>query len=199
MTSDLPTRCKCSGVRGIARSVSPRTVNHAVCYCRDCRAFLHWLERDELLDDHGGTEIIQLGRSRLEIEEGHDQIQCMRLSPKGLHRWYAQCCKTPLANTLPAIPFAGVARAVFDVRADDGESTFGPVMSGHVRQAIGGAPPDAKLRLRDAVHITRLLASWALRGLGHPTPFFDRKNRPVVTPRVLTTAERQQLREHPRA
>jgi len=186
-------------VRGVARSVSPDTVNHAVCYCHDCRAFLHWLERDELLDAHGGTKIIQLGRSRLEIEEGRDQIQCMRLSPKGMHRWYAQCCKTPLANTLPAIPFAGVSRALFDVSADDDESTFGPVMYGNARQAIDDAPPEARLRLRDAVHVTRLLASWALRRLGHPTPFFDKENRPVVTPRVLTTAERQHLREHPRA
>jgi hypothetical protein len=200
MTFDIPIRCKCGRVRGIARGVGPRTVNRSVCYCHDCRGFLHWLERDDLVDARGGTEIIQLARSRLEIEEGTDQIQCVRLSPKGLHRWYAQCCKTPLANTVPLIPFAGVARGLFDLSATSDESTLGRrVMSAHVGAAVGGSPPGTGLTLRDALRLTRLLATWAVRRLGHPTPFFDRKNRPVVTPYVLTDAERQKLRAHPRA
>jgi hypothetical protein len=199
MAGDIPIRCRCGRVRGIAREISPRTVNRAVCYCHDCRAFAHWLERDDLLNARGGTDLIQLARSRLEMTEGADQIRCMRLSPKGLHRWYAECCRTPLGNTIPRIPYVGVVRSAFELPLDDDASRFGEAISSSVRSAVGGPPPGAGLTFRGVVHVTRLLASWAVRGLGHPTPFFDRKNQPTVTPRVLTASERQKLREHPRA
>ncbi len=199
MTSDVPIHCKCGRVRGVARDVGPRTVNRSVCYCHDCRAYMHWLEREDLLDERGGTEIIQLARARLEITEGGDQIRCMRLSRKGMHRWYAQCCRTPLGNTVPRIPFIGVARTAFDLPRADDASRFGGAMASSVRSAVGGPPPGAGLTVRSIARVIRLLASWAVRGLGHPTPFFGRNNRPTVTPQVLTSAERQELREHPRA
>jgi hypothetical protein len=160
---------------------------------------VHWLERDDLLDERGGTEVIQLARARLEITEGADQIRCVRLSKKGMHRWYAQCCRTPLGNTIPWVPFVGLVRSAFEVPHADDASTFGTVLSSWVRAAVGGPPAGAGLTLGGLVHVTSLLASWALHGLGHPTPYFDRKNRPTVTPQILTVAERQKLREHPRA
>jgi hypothetical protein len=199
MTADIPIRCKCGRVRGVARGVGPRTVNRAVCYCHDCRAFAHWLEREDLLDARGGTAINQLARARLEITEGADEIRCMRLSAKGLHRWYAECCRTPLGNTIPRIPYIGVVRSAFEAPPADDLSTFGEEMAAHVGAAVGGPPPGAKLTFRSLAHVTGLLASWFFRGLGHPTPFFDRNNRPTVAPRVLTGEERQKLREHPRA
>jgi hypothetical protein len=199
VTSDIPIRCQCGRVRGVARAVGPGTVNRAVCYCHDCRAFAHWLGRDELLDDHGGTDIVQLARTRLEITQGADQIRCMRLSPNGLHRWYAACCRTPLGNTIPRIPYVGLERRAFEIPSADDASTFGATMASWVGSAVGGPPPGAGLTVRGVLHITRLLASWAVHRLGHPTPFFDRKNRPTVTPEVLAPAERQKLRDHPRA
>jgi hypothetical protein len=169
-----------------------------VCYCHDCRAFVHWLKRDDLLDAHGGTDLVQLARARLEIIEGSSEIRCMRLSSKGLHRWYADCCRTPLGNTIPRIPYIGIVRSVFELPAANEISTFGPTSALNVRSAVGGPPP-ARPVLRGAAHVILLLAGWALRGLGHPTPLFDRENRPTVTPRVLTAEERQTLRDHSRA
>lgn len=198
MTSDVPIRCQCGRVRGMARDVRPRTVNRAVCYCHDCRAFAHWLAREDLLDARGGSEIIQLARGRLEITEGGDRLRCVRLSPKGMHRWYAECCRTPLGNTLPRIPFVGVVRSTFELPGTDTAATFG-VITSQFGPAIGGPPPGARFTVRGIAHVLRLVASWTVRGLGHPTPFFDRKNRPTATPRILTDAERQKLCEHPRA
>jgi uncharacterized protein DUF6151 len=199
MTSDVPIRCKCGRVRGVVREVGPRTVNRAVCYCHDCRAYVHWLERDDLLDARGGSEIIQLARARLEIAEGIDQVRCMRLSPKGMHRWYAECCRTPLGNTIPRIPYLGVVRGAFEVSPANDASTFGETIATNVGSAVGGPPPGAGLTFRGVAHLIRLLANWVIRRLGHPTPFFDRNNRPTVTPHVLTARERQKLREHSRA
>jgi hypothetical protein len=199
VTCDVPVRCSCGRVRGIAKDVGPRTVNRAVCYCHDCRAYVHWLERDDLLDARGGTEIIQLARARLEIADGADQLRCVRLSPRGLHRWYAQCCRAPLGNTIPWLPFVGVARSAFDLPAADDAATFGQLMASQVTSAVGGRPTGAGLTVRGIAHVISLLATWAVRGLGHPTPFVDRANRPTVTPQVLTASERDKLRQHPRA
>jgi hypothetical protein len=191
---DIPVQCQCGHVRGLAREVSPRTVNNSVCYCHDCRAFSLWLGRGELLDPHGGAPIVQLARSRLEITAGFDQVLCMRLSPKGMHRWYAACCRTPLGNTLPSIPFVGLARSTLQIAEADLLPRLGPVMFAQANEAPGGRPPGTRLSVRRLLHVLRLIAAWLLRGRGHPTPFFDRHNRPVKPPQVLTSSEREALR-----
>src|SRR5262249_21727063 len=112
----------------------------------------------------------------LEFTEGADQVRCMRLSPKGNHRWYAECCRTPLGNTIPWIPYVGVVRSAFESPSADDASTFGKVLVSNVGSAVGGPPPGVGLTFRGVAHVTRLLASWAMRGLGHPTPLFDREN-----------------------
>ena len=71
---------------------------------------MHFLERGELMDEWGGSEVFQTTPARIEFTQGADQLACMRLSPKGLMRWYARCCNTPIANTLPSpgMAFAGI-------------------------------------------------------------------------------------------
>lgn len=49
---DLPLRCSCGALRGVLRGMSPARGNRVVCYCRDCQAFAHFLDRDEILDAH---------------------------------------------------------------------------------------------------------------------------------------------------
>jgi hypothetical protein len=196
LPTDLAVRCRCGAVRGTAREVSPRTVSRSVCYCRDCRAFARWLDRLDLLDAAGGTEIVQLGRARLEISSGVDRLRCVRLSQRGMHRWYSECCRTPLGNTIPRIPFVGLARAALDVPRDGDELLFGEPIGSDPASALGPALPGPGPRA--IARVVRLMTTWALRRLGHPTPFFDRHNRPTVAPRVLTPAERDALRDPPR-
>ena len=43
-----------------ARNASPEAVNRMVCYCDDCQAFVHYLGHADLLDAHGGTDIVQM-------------------------------------------------------------------------------------------------------------------------------------------
>lgn len=198
-TRDLGLRCECGRVRGVLRGVAPSTTNRAVCYCHDCRAFAHWLDREALLDGRGGADIVQVARARLEITEGRDQLRCMRLTDRGMHRWYAGCCRFPLANTIPVAPFAGVPRQAIEVEIADLEPTFGPILYTNLDGAVGGRPPGARMSLRRLAHVSALLAGWLARGLGQPTPFFDASNRPIVEPEVLGAAEREALRSHPRA
>jgi len=41
--SNLPLRCRCGRVRGVANEVAPSAGFRFVCYCKDCRAFARFL------------------------------------------------------------------------------------------------------------------------------------------------------------
>src|SRR5262245_27846255 len=109
MSMQVELRCRCGEVRGLLKSPSSQTVNRVVCYCDDCQAFAHQLRRADLLDAHGGTDIIQVAPAALELVQGKSRIAGLRLTPKGLYRWHTTCCHTPVGNTVsPAIPFVGI-------------------------------------------------------------------------------------------
>jgi hypothetical protein len=196
--ADVDWKCRCGTVRGRVAELAPDTANRCICYCHDCRAFVHWLGRDDLLDPHGGVDIVQVARARLTITEGRDRLRCLRLTPKGLHRWYVDCCKTPVANTMPRVPFAGISSSALD---DRGRALLPDPDLIHGKSAVGGVPPGASstLSLRAIARPGKLFASWLARGLGQPSPLFDRSERPTVEPRILSPAERDELRRHPRA
>lgn len=172
--------------------------------CDDCQTYAHYLGRsEEILDAHGGTEIFQMRPSQLRLTEGTDNLRCVRLSPKGLMRWYAGCCKTPVGNTLSSakVPFVGVFH-LFMHHEDGGPSRdeiLGP-LRGKVqgRFSRGEMPADAH-RTAPAGLILRagwfLLGGW-IRGQQRPSPFFDAAGRCVVEPTILTLEERERLRQN---
>lgn len=178
---------------------APATVNRVVCYCDDCQAFAHHLGRADLLDAHGGTDIVQVAPATLAFYRGDEHIVGLRLTPKGLYRWYASCCNTPLGNTVtPGIPFVGVVAQAF--QGDDGrgpDAYFGPPIGAIMGKfAVGQAPPGSTgLQLGLLFRAIRKVLGWRLRGRAWPHPFFDREtgapSRPVST---LEPAAREALR-----
>jgi hypothetical protein len=181
--------------------MSPDAGNHAICYCDDCQAFARFLGRDDILDEHGGTEIFQTTPARVKLTSGVANLRCMRLSEKGMHRWYAACCRTPVGNTLGAarLPFVGLIHS-FIGDATDGRSrdeVLGPVIErGHGRRAIGGKPPGASetASLRFVLRAVRKLLWGLFTGEHRPSPFFDlATGKPVVVPEVLGHDERARL------
>ncbi|WP_394843542.1 DUF6151 family protein [Pendulispora brunnea] len=190
-------RCRCGEVQGRLTNASPRTVSRIVCYCDDCQAYLHHIGRADLLDEHGGTDIVQVAPASVTFERGAERIVGVRLTPKGLYRWYASCCQTPVGNTLrPAVPFIGMVVQGFEGNADE---IFGKPLGGILGKfAVGTAPEGSnKLNLRVLLRALRSIAGWRLRGQAWPHPFFDRATGdtrwPVTT---LSTAERDALRPH---
>src|SRR6266480_2754595 len=119
MPLDLPLRCRCGRMRGVASDVSPSTGLRVVCYCKDCQAFARFLERPDVLDPAGGTDIFQMPPGRVKLTAGTDAMRCLRLSNKVL-RWYTDCCRTPIANTPagPRFPVIGVVHSFMDHAAD---------------------------------------------------------------------------------
>ncbi len=200
MSQDVELSCRCGKIHGLLQDAAPKAVNRAICYCDDCQAFAHHLGRADLLDERGGTDIVQVAPASLRFDAGTEHIVGLRLSPKGLYRWYADCCETPLGNTLrPKLPFVGVGLELFrgapDARRRD--EIFGPPRGSIMGQYAIGGPPEGstKPNLRMLAHIARRILSWKLRGKTWPHPFFDRAtgepSRPV---KVVSREERAALR-----
>jgi Family of unknown function (DUF6151) len=197
---NFPLRCRCGHVRGLASEVSPSTGCRVVCYCKDCQAFAHFLDRADVLDAVGGTDIFQMPPARLKLTAGTDAVRCLRLSGKGIFRWYADCCHTPIGNTVgPRFPLIGVIHAFMDHAAagrSRDEALGPPLCRIYERSAVGPLPPTApepaSLRIFAGRGLTML--GWWVRGLARPNPFFDdRTGAPLSSPRVLTPGERAAL------
>jgi hypothetical protein len=198
MPADLPVRCACGAVRGIARGIAGDRGHRVVCYCDDCQSFAHFLGgADRILDVHGGTDILQMSPARLEITEGVDRLACMRLRPGGLLRWYAGCCHTPIGNTLASrqVPFVGLIHSCIPHQAAGPslDQVLGPVRARiHARFAKGDrqhldahqrAPASLFLRLLSILLVARL------RGDHARSPFFAVTGDPMAPPHVLSAEE----------
>lgn len=199
MTKIADLRCRCGEVEGRVHDASPETVNRVVCYCDDCQAFAHYLGRADLLDAQGGSDIVQVAPSTLSFHRGKERIEGVRLGPKGLHRWYASCCKTPLGNTVgPAIPFIGILAQGFDVGGANADSAFGKPVSAILGKFAIGTPPEGSTSLNFGfvARTARLIASWKFGRKTWPHPYYDAQSRTTIYP--LTTvdkAEREALRK----
>jgi len=199
MSTQVSLRCRCGKLRGVATEMSPSSTNRLVCYCASCQAFARFLERDDVMDAAGGTDIVHMAPARLRITEGESLLRSMRLSSKGLLRWYTDCCRTPVGNTINArMPFVGLVHSCMDLDAPTRDEVLGkPRAFIHGKDAIGGVPDHAHATVSLGVlaRIVRLLAGWSITGKGAPSPFFESKSgAPRVAPRVLSVAERDALR-----
>ncbi|HZY18556.1 MAG TPA: DUF6151 family protein [Ramlibacter sp.] len=189
-------RCRCGTLQG--HVATPGMAGRALCYCKDCQAFARFLGRQgDVLDPHGGTEIIPLLPEHVRITAGADQLACMSLGPRGLLRWYAACCRTPIGNTTRDIRMAyvGVIRACLPGDEAGLARSFGPLrIRLNTASALGQVPPTRLATGVALVRIMRAVLAARLRGRYRDTPFFDpATGTPVRAPQVLGLAERQAL------
>jgi len=133
------------------------------------------------------------------FDRGAERIVGIRLSPEGLYRWYASCCKTPLGNTkTPAFPFVGMPPEVLRGASDASrrDEIFGKVLGAVFGQHATHGTPKGSTRpsLALIAHSVRLLLGWKLRGEAWPHPFFDRATgAPSHPATTLSPAEREAL------
>jgi hypothetical protein len=190
--------CRCGAIRGHVRETSPRTVNRVICYCDDCQAFAHHLGRADLLDPHGGTDIVQFPPASLAFQEGQERIVGVRLTPKGLYRWYARCCHTPLGNMVgPLIPFVGVVTEAFQARGQAPDEVFGRPLRAIMGEFAVGEPTSGSRGIGAALLVRSLakVIGWRLTGRAWPHPFFDRSTRkPIYPVTALSPDQREALR-----
>jgi hypothetical protein len=192
-----PLRCRCGRLRGTVSH--PERVNRVICYCKDCQAFAHHLGRpDEILDENGGSDVIQTIPANLSFTAGVEQLACLRLSDKGLLRWYAACCNTPIGNTLAdrRVSFIGLIHSCLDQDGVSIDTAFGPVrMWNSTPNAWRPVNPSKIAWIAGVLRFIKMVAGARVDGRFRRSPLFSSDTGvPIVIPKVLSAAERERLR-----
>lgn len=199
LMTTLALRCRCGNVRGVATKLSPTTCGRVICHCRDCQAFARFLGQPGIVNSAGGSDIFHTAPGRMRLTAGHADVACVRLSEKGLFRWYAACCRTPLANTAGArVPFVGILHSFIDATESESVRTaaVGRAVGVFGRDAIGGCPKGThtKTPLGMFPRYARLIARWWLAGDVRPSALFDPTSaQPIAVPKILTREERRAI------
>jgi hypothetical protein len=188
-----PLQCLCGTVKGFVHD--PQRANRAVCYCNDCQAFAHFLGKSrEILDARGGTEVIQVLPRNVTFIQGTGALACMRLTTKGLLRWYAGCCNTPIGNTLDnfKISFIGLVHTCLETSDMPMQDSFGPVRAWvNTKGAKGNPKPKAAGMGTTILWFLANVAKARIDGSYKQTPLFlVDTGTPIVSPRVLSREER---------
>ncbi len=187
-------QCKCGTVRG--EIDEPRQGVRAVCYCVDCQAYAHLLgQAPTVLDPLGGTDVVATQAKYVRFTSGAQSLACLSLSPRGLLRWYAACCKTPIANTPREwkLPYVGLVHSCLR-QPDPIDESFGPPqLHVNAKTAKGKPPPGRGLAgmARFAQLMMRLTAARMSKSYRR-TPFFDAQGAPVTD---VAVAERQAVEQ----
>ena len=107
--SVLDLSCRCGATRWRLEARKPGAL--VTCYCNSCQSYQRHLGQAETaLNPAGGTLIFQTLPENLTIVAGAEHLAALRMTSKGVVRWYASCCNTAVANTMatPALPFVGL-------------------------------------------------------------------------------------------
>jgi hypothetical protein len=162
-------RCRCGALRGTVDFSRPSLVR-IVCHCGDCARYARQI------GDERATQIVQATPDQLTIVAGREHLRCLRLTERGLTRWFAGCCRTPLANTSRYrwLPFVGVMTCVL--------ATDDDALLGREKHANGSYPTPWGTVVRSVW--------WLLLGLlfrrHRPSAFFDDKGRLTAQPERLS-------------
>lgn len=190
----MQLRCRCGVVRGEMETA--RAYTRATCYCKDCRAFARFLAVPGVLDAGGGTDVVAIAPAAVRFTSGSEHVASMSLSPKGLLRWYASCCRTPLGNTPrdTKLPYVGMVTTCFDSAAQAVDATFGP-RNRIVLNTRSATAPVRSTPLAFAMGGLRILAGiiGARLRRERASPFFDGAGRPLREPEVISRERRAEL------
>ena len=192
----MEIQCDCGKFRAELTQFPKNTPGRLICYCDDCQAFLNYLKRSDLLDANGGTEIIPAYPSDIKIIAGKELVKCVRLHSQGMYRFFASCCMTPIANTDPTRPWAGINRRMYvNKDASQLDRELGPVKSSIMGKYAKGTPPAGtpqKFDFKGLITVMPFIIKGKVLGKAKSSPFFN-KGESIVAPKILTAEERSQI------
>jgi hypothetical protein len=152
---------------------------------------------DEILDSNGGSDVIQTVPANVTFTEGQQVLACMRLSEKGLVRWYANCCNTPIGNTLAnyRISFIGLVHSCLKDPHRTLTESFGPVrMRSFTKGAKVAVKSDSIAMIGGILRFTAMVMRARISGDYKRTALFSPDTGdPVVAPKTLSQSDRQAL------
>ena len=182
-------QCDCGKFQAKLNHFPENTPGRIACYCNDCKNYLEKLERKELLDAYGGTEIVPVYPNEFEILQGEDLLICNRLSPNGLNRWSTSCCNSPIGNNMPKFPWIGLIHSVFKANDPQTLERLGPIRSRVMGKDIPSSAPfkvSKKMSLNDALVVLPFIIKGFLLSKQKSTHFFKEDGTtPIKEPKIL--------------
>jgi hypothetical protein len=191
-------QCQCGRLRGQVNRTELAILGK--CYCKDCRTYAAHLQKLAVTHDSaGGAEFVATSANHVVFDHGEENLACLSLSERGLLRWYAACCSTPVANTTRdwRFPYVGLFHTCLKHDRASYERAF-PNVQMHVNTRSATTKP-AGSSFRTVIALSRLLprlfASRFSRSY-ETTPFFrSPEGQPSVAVHVLSREERERARE----
>lgn len=185
MHDTLEWRCVCGEAH---LRVSAGSSSRVVCYCKSCQGAAKHLGHPELLDEQGGSDLLQTAPHLVEIVEGKHKLRVMRLTARGPFRWYSSCCGTPVCNTVPSRHLSFVSLMV--PRFDRPEAA-GRVIARVFTDGAKGKAPKSFGTARLVGGVAARVISGKLTGRWRDNPFFNADGTPISEPRTLSAEERR--------
>ncbi len=190
----MKIQCDCGIFRAELQNFPKATPGRLICYCDDCQSYLHFLKRTDLLDANGGTEIIPAYPSDIKILQGKENLKCTRLVTTGMYRFSTTCCNTPIANTDPKRPWAGILRRVYTNKDPNKlDQSLGKVRASVMGKFGHGTLPKGTpqtFNFKGFLAVMPFILKGKILGRNKPTPFFNNETS-IVVPKVLSKEERQ--------
>lgn len=181
--------CDCGSFVANLKSFPKNTPGRLVCYCDDCQAYARKLKRTDVLDLYGGTEVIPVYPKEIEVIQGLDKLKCYRLTKHGTYRWATSCCNSPIVNTRPGFPWAGIFHTAYTNQNPTALSELGEIKCRiYGKYALDGAPfiISEKIAFRDKLVVMPFIVKGKILGMGKKSPFFESDNlTPICEPEIL--------------
>ena len=196
--TSLELACRC-GARALSLDVSGwGSASRVVCYCDDCQTAARALgAQAAVLGPGSGTQIVQTTPDRIRLLRGAESLRILRLSPRGLLRWYAGCCDTPMLNTLPNLKLPFVGAVIRPDRVEDVAQALGRrpahVFTTTARPRADAPRKDVGFAAAGFAVLRRMLVA-ALAGRAKLSPLRGQDAAPIAPVRVLTAEERHDAR-----
>jgi hypothetical protein len=133
------------------------------------------------------------------FSQGVDSLACLRLTEKGMIRWYASCCRTPIGNTLEnyKISFVGLLHDCLETAPL--LDSFGPIRSYvNPQGAIGTPKPKSEGMWTTLWWVISKISKARVSGDYKHTPFFRMDTgKAIAEPHVLSVDERATAMRQP--
>ncbi len=179
--------CDCGAFVAKLKAFPRNTPGRLVCYCDDCQAYAKKIRRTDVLDQYGGTEVIPVYPKEIEIIQGIDVLKCYRLTTGGTYRWATSCCNSPILNSNPGFPWAGIFHTAY--KNSSALSKLGEVKSRiYGKYALNSTPfkISDKISFKDMLVVFPFIVKGKILGMDKNSPFFCTDNvTPIIKPEVL--------------
>ena len=198
MATEMIHECRCGKVAVRVAVPGRGAGTRCTCYCKDCQTAGHLFGAGrEILQADGGTDIWQTTPDRLTIVRGAEHLTILRLGPKGLYRWHAGCCDTPMFNTLEKLGLPFVGLVLRPAEAEAAQAAFGKTYAivNSASAPRASAAPRRDVRFGAAARQLMLRMLTALTsGRARATPLRGPDGGAIAPVRVISAEERAAAR-----